>query len=93
VLPGGTLPPNPIELLQRSAFGALLRELLTKFDHVVIDTPALAHGADARVIANRCGLCMIVARRGTTRLKPVDRLASTLARPPGVFAGVVINDR
>jgi chain length determinant protein tyrosine kinase EpsG len=93
VLPVGTLPPNPIELLQRSAFGALLRELMTKFDHVVMDTPALARGADARVIANRCGLSMIVARRGTTRMKPVDRLAMTLARPPGVFAGVVINDR
>jgi chain length determinant protein tyrosine kinase EpsG len=93
VLPVGTLPPNPVELLQRSAFGGLLRELLTKFDHVVMDTPALASGADARVIANRCGLSLIVARRGTTRMKPVERLATTLARPPGVFAGVVINDR
>src|SRR5882724_7981439 len=33
VLPVGTTPPNPLELVQRAAFGLLMQELLSKFDH------------------------------------------------------------
>ena len=53
ILPVGTTPPNPLELVERPAFGLLMRELATKFDHVVVDTPAAVHGADAMVIAAR----------------------------------------
>ena len=40
VLPVGITPPNPLELVERPAFGLLMRELAAKFDHVVVDTPA-----------------------------------------------------
>ena len=40
VLPVGTTPPNPLELVERQAFGLLMRELMSKFDHVIVDTPA-----------------------------------------------------
>ena len=55
VLPVGTVPPNPLELVERPAFGLLMRELTSKFDYVIVDTPALASGVDATVIASRCG--------------------------------------
>jgi protein-tyrosine kinase len=92
VLPVGTLPPNPLELLQRPSFGLLLQELLTKFDHIVVDTPASTHGADARVIAARCGVAMVVGRRGTSRMKSMNALIHELTRGSIRFAGVVINE-
>ena len=55
VLPVGITPPNPVELVERPAFGLLMRELSSKFDHVIVDTPALIYGSDATVIAARCG--------------------------------------
>ena len=55
VLPVGITPPNPLELVERPAFGLLIRELLSKFDHVVVDTPAAQYGSDCAVIAARCG--------------------------------------
>ncbi|MDO9315455.1 MAG: polysaccharide biosynthesis tyrosine autokinase [Burkholderiaceae bacterium] len=92
VLPVGTLPPNPLELLQRPAFGLLIHELLGKFDHIVVDTPSSTHGADCRVLAAKCGVAMIVGRRGTTRMKALHGLVGEVTRGPAKFAGVVIND-
>ena len=67
VLPVGITPPNPLELVERPAFGLLMRELLSKFDHVVVDTPAAVFGADAAVIAARCGAALVIARKGRSR--------------------------
>jgi protein-tyrosine kinase len=38
-MPVGVLPPNPTELVERPAFGLLMRELQGKFDYVIVDTP------------------------------------------------------
>lgn len=92
VLPVGTLPPNPLELLQRPAFGLLVNELLGKFDHVIVDTPSSTHGADCRVLAAKCGVAMIIGRRGKSRMKALQGLVSEVTRGPAKFAGVVIND-
>lgn len=92
VLPVGTTPPNPLELVQRASFGLLMQELLSKFDHVVVDTPAAAHGADARVIAAKCGAAMVIARRGKTRMKPTQALVNSLMKTPAKLAGVMFNE-
>ena len=92
VLPAGTLPPNPLELVQRPAFGLLIYEMLKKFDHVVIDTPATAHGADSRVIAAKCGAALAIGRKGRTRMKAMNSLLSALSRGPTKLAGVVMNE-
>jgi protein-tyrosine kinase len=92
VLPVGTTPPNPLELVQRASFGLLMQELLSKFDHVVVDTPAAAHGADSRVIAAKCGAAMVIARRGKTRMKPTQALVNSLMKTPTKLAGVMFNE-
>jgi chain length determinant protein tyrosine kinase EpsG len=92
VLAAGTVPPNPLELVQRPAFGLLIQELLSKFDHVVVDTPAAVHGADGRVVAAKCGAALAIGRRGRTRMKSMDALVSAMARTPVMFAGVMLNE-
>lgn len=92
VMPVGTLPPNPLELLQRPGLSLLMPYLLNKFDHVIVDTPSATHGADARVLAAKCGVAMFIGRRGTTRMKAVHDLVNEVANGPGRVAGVVIND-
>lgn len=92
VLPVGTTPPNPLELVERSAFGLLMRELTSKFDHVVVDTPAAAHGADASVIASRCGAALVVARRHQSRVAALQDLMGSFAGSSVRMAGVVVNE-
>jgi chain length determinant protein tyrosine kinase EpsG len=92
VLPLGATPPNPQELVERPAFGLLMRELTSKFDHVVVDTPAFSRGSDATVIAARCGAALVVARRNASRVDMLQDLVANLAGTPARVAGVVMNE-
>jgi protein-tyrosine kinase len=93
VMPSGAVPPNPLELVQRAAFSLLLHEMLTKFDHIVVDTPAIQHGADARVIAAKCGAALVIGRKHCTRMDAMHALVQSLAGTTVKLAGVVLNDR
>lgn len=92
VMPVGTTPPNPLELVERPAFNLLMRELTSKFDHVVVDTPAAVHGADAGVIASRCGAALVVARRHASRVASLQELLGSMSGGPLRVAGVVMNE-
>jgi protein-tyrosine kinase len=92
VLPVGTTPPNPLELVERPAFNLLMHELRGKFDHVIVDTPAARLGSDASVIAARCGSAVVVARRHATRMTPLQELVAGFDGSSVRVAGVVVNE-
>ena len=92
VLPAGITPPNPVELVERPAFGLLMRELSSKFDHVIVDTPAAEYGADCGVIAARCGAALVIARRDESRVAALQDLVAFLAEGSAKVAGVVFNE-
>ena len=92
VLPVGVTPPNPLELVERPAFGLLIRELLSKFDQVVVDTPAAQNGSDCAVIAARCGSALVLARQNRSRISSLEELVGNLAETPAKLAGVIFNE-
>ncbi|MBK7461065.1 MAG: polysaccharide biosynthesis tyrosine autokinase [Betaproteobacteria bacterium] len=92
ILPVGTTPPNPLELVERPAFGLLMRELASKFDYVVVDTPAAVYGADAAVIAARCGTALVIARKDASRVGMLQELVGSFSGSPAKLAGVVMNE-
>lgn len=92
LLPVGNTPPNPLELVERPAFGLLMREFTTRFDYVVVDTPAAEYGADATVIADQCGAALMLARRDVSRIAAVEEMAiSLLDDGHPKLTGVVFN--
>lgn len=92
VMPAGTVPPNPLELVQRPAFGLLINDLLNKFDHIVVDTPGATNGSDSRVIAAKCGAALVIGRRHRTKMDGLEKLGFGLARSGIRLAGMVINE-
>ena len=92
VLPVGAAPPNPLELLESPAFGLLIRELLGKFDHVIIDSPSAITGADAGVIAARSGAFVSVARQGRTRMDSMFELVHSLRDSSTLSLGFILNE-
>jgi|CXWL01.1.fsa_nt_gi chain length determinant protein tyrosine kinase EpsG len=92
VLPVGTTPPNPLELVERPAFGLLMRELASKFDHVIVDTPAAVYGADASVIAARCGAALVIARKDASRVALLQELVASFEGSHVKLAGAVVNE-
>src|SRR5829696_4407069 len=55
VLPAGPLPPNPLELLSRGGFAALISKAQAEYDMILIDTPPVTEYADASAITFRAG--------------------------------------
>jgi len=92
VMPVGGLPPNPLELLERPTFELLIKDLVAKFDHVIVDTPAAAMGSDAVVTAARCGIALVVARRDASRLAALKELTDALSFASVKVAGLVYNE-
>ncbi|WP_271008691.1 polysaccharide biosynthesis tyrosine autokinase [Paucibacter sp. B51] len=92
LLPVGAMPPNPLELIERPAFGLLMRELVTKFDHVIVDTPAAEIGADALVVANRCGAAVPLARKNASRLGGFRDLVRSMQEAQVNLLGAIFND-
>ncbi len=66
VLPSGTIPPNPSELLGSNPMSDLVAELRRRFDLVVIDTPPLLPVTDAAVASRHADGAVVVVRYGKT---------------------------
>ena len=92
VLPVGVTPPNPLELVERPAFGLLVRELLAKFDHVIVDTPAARYGSDSAVIAARCGAALVVARQNKSSVVGLQDLVANLSESGVRMVGAIYNE-
>lgn len=92
ILPVGVVPPNPIELVERPAFGMLIRELLTKFDRIIVDTPSASRGADGAVIAAKCGAAVMIARRDHSRLVTLQNILHTISLGHTRVVGSIINE-
>jgi capsular exopolysaccharide synthesis family protein len=53
VLPCGTFPPNPTELLSSQRYDELIDRVKESYDYVIIDCPPIEVVADTKII-NRC---------------------------------------
>lgn len=86
VLPAGTVPPNPAELLGSSAMSSLLAELKRAFDIIILDAPPVLLVTDAAVLASRANGALLVAAAGKTT---VPRLAAAVESIEKVDAKVL----
>lgn len=64
VLPVGTTPPNPAELLESPRFAVMISTLRWEFDYIFIDCPPVEMMADAQIISNNCDRTIFVVRAG-----------------------------
>lgn len=92
VLPAGPLPPNPQELLSRPVFAALVKDLQSLYDVLIIDTPPAARFADAQSITFRAGDALVVARKNHTPVEATSKVVRELAATGARVVGTVIND-
>lgn len=92
VLPVGVNPPNPLELLERPGLGLMIRELKTKFDRIIVDTPAMSCGADSAVIASRCDAALAIVRRDASSYQATSDMARAIRMGTVDFIGSVLNE-
>lgn len=91
LLCAGGCPPNPLDLLARDTWPALLRALKREFDAIVVDTPPLASCSDGLGVAQQTGHALIVARQNATRLQGTVDLVNQLRADGVCVMGSVLN--
>jgi len=92
VLPCGTIPPNPGELILSSRFREMVNELQGLFAYVVIDSPPLSNVSDGRIIATTAEAVVFVVRALSTSRHVVSRTLEQLEKSRARVVGVVLND-
>ena len=90
VLPAGTLPPNPQELLARPGFRTLAAQLDSRHDVVLYDLPPFTAGADALAVAGRAGGVLLVACKHRTRIADMARMAAQMRDAGAEVVGSVV---
>lgn len=67
ILPGGTVPPNPTELLARDGLEKAIETLKKNFDYVILDTAPVGMVTDTLLIGRVADLSVYVCRADYTR--------------------------
>jgi succinoglycan biosynthesis transport protein ExoP len=91
VLPAGTPPPNPAELLASTNMRDVLAELREKYDHIVLDTPPTLSVTDAVVLSPRADAIVLVIRSGSTTKQALRRSRDILMHVKARVSGVLLN--
>ena len=66
ILPGGTVPPNPTELLARNGLDKAIETLKKNFDYVILDTAPIGMVTDTLLIGRIADLSVYVCRADYT---------------------------
>ena len=91
LLPEGTVPLFPSELLESDRMRDLLKDLREDFDVIVIDAPPVLPVADARVLCEMADVTIQMARFGVTTKTALRRAHELLTAYSKRPVGVVLN--
>ncbi|GAA3930606.1 polysaccharide biosynthesis tyrosine autokinase [Microbacterium soli] len=90
VLPAGTPPPNPSELLGSERMRTLLRNL-AEHAMVIVDAPPLLSVTDGAVLTRQADGALVVVSTGRTGYDIVNDAVGMLEKIHGHVLGVVLN--
>lgn len=92
VITGGTLSPNPLEMLSSKRTNDLLTVLSENYDRIIIDSPPLLAVTDAAILAHLADAMILVAWGGKTSVGLVKRALLTISNLKDLkILGVALN--
>lgn len=92
LLPCGTIPPNPAEILGSHRMEEFLGELTKSYDYIVIDTPPVMAVTDAQLLAAKADATVLVVRANTIKGKVVLNSYKELEKVKANVIGTILND-
>lgn len=90
VLPAGTIPPNPSELLGSQALSNLVHKL-AEHAVVILDAPPLLPVTDSAILAGRTDGAIMCISAGRTHIEELEKALSNIEKVRGKVLGVIIN--
>ena len=76
ILPTGTIPPNPTELLEDKLFPQLIAAMRERYDYVIIDCPPIDIVADASIIEKNVDRTIFIVRSGLLEKSMIPELSN-----------------
>lgn len=90
VLPTGSIPSNPTELLASQKMKELIGELEKRFNYIILDSPAIIPFADARILGPYTDGVLFVVQAGKTRREVVSRAMDEMSSVRAKLLGVIL---
>ncbi len=90
LLPAGPTPPNPPSLLSSGRMREVMGELRERHSLVIVDSPPVAHLADASILASISDGIVLVARVGVTNRADLPAAAANLRHSPTPIVGTIV---
>jgi len=90
VMPSGTIPPSPPELLASARFASLLADAEATFDVVVIDGPPILGLADSPLLSSVVQATLMVVESGRTRTRAAVEAQNRLRTAGAHMVGAVL---
>ena len=91
ILPVGTIPPNPTELLFNERFEKALGELKGSYDYVFIDCPPIELVADTQIIGKHCDRTIFILRAGLLEREMLPEIQELYNEQKFNRLGVILN--
>jgi capsular exopolysaccharide synthesis family protein len=88
----GPLAPNPAELLASKRAVAVIEELDSQCDLLLIDSPPVLPVTDAQVISGLVDGVLLVASSGTSNKRDVRRAVELLHQVDAPLIGAILNN-
>lgn len=92
IIPAGTLPPNPSELLGSDNLREIFEELSKRYDKIFFDAPPLMAVTDAAILGAITDGVLLVTRAGVSQTEVVSHLRQELSNSNIRIIGTVLND-
>ena len=91
VLPSGTVPPNPSELLNSEANKKLINLLEKEYDYIIFDCVPINGLPDSLIMTNLVNKVMIVCAANTTPTELLQKTKTSLQNVDADIAGIIVN--
>jgi capsular exopolysaccharide synthesis family protein len=91
LLPAGTIPPNPAELLTSAKMENLVEEMSGRYSYVIIDSPPVLSVADANLISPLADGVLLAIDARRTRRSSLARTTKVLEGSGARILGTVLN--
>ena len=91
ILPAGSPPPNPSELLASNKAAAVIKALAEEFDVVLVDSSPVLPVTDALVVSRFVDATLVVVDSRSTARKSVRRTLQLLGQVNAPILGVIFN--
>ncbi len=91
LLPSGSIPPNPSELIGSAKTSYLLSQLKNRFDVVVIDSSPVMPASDVLLLAKQVDGVVVVVEAGKTNRTVVKDVTQQLSKAKANILGILLN--